>query len=182
MDQGTAKQVLLAASAIQEDARQLVEATRQLAFSPVTEAPEDLVLYDALITDGTLRETTRQLFINGHFALAVEEAFKCVNNTVKERSRLTNDGADLMRIAFSPRNPALRLNELKTESQRNQQQGYMDIFAGCMVGIRNPRAHEHRYLDEPRIALEMLSLANHLLRLVRGAKRNGVKRSRPKPP
>jgi uncharacterized protein (TIGR02391 family) len=180
MDRSKAKQVLLAASAIQEDARQLVEVTRQLAFDPVAEAQEDLTLFDALITEDVLRDTTRQLFVDGHYALAVEEAFKCLNNVVKARSRLTTDGADLMRNAFTPKSPVLRLNALKTESQRNHQLGYMEILAGCMTGIRNPRAHEHRHLDEPRVALEMLSLANHLLRLVGSAKRSSPKRSRGK--
>jgi hypothetical protein len=40
-----------------------------------------------------------------------------------------------------------------------------------MTGIRNPRAHEHNYLDEPHAALELLALANHLFRLVMQATR-----------
>jgi Protein of unknown function (Hypoth_ymh) len=48
----------------------------------------------------------------------------------------------------------------------------MDIFAGAMTGIRNPRAHEHAYLDDPRTALELLALANHLARMARGATRS----------
>ena len=40
----------------------------------------------------------------------------------------------------------------------------MDIFAGSMTGIRNPRAHEHDLVDEPEVALELLALANHLMR------------------
>lgn len=134
-------------------------------------ADDILTLYDTLVTNSLLRETTRNLFFDGHFALAVEEAFKCLNNFVKTRSALTVDGADLMRRVFSPKNPILRLNELKTESQINQQLGYMDIFAGCMTGIRNPRAHEHNYFDEPKFALEMLLLANHLFYMVKKATR-----------
>ena len=40
----------------------------------------------------------------------------------------------------------------------------MDIFAGVMGGIRNPRAHEHEIVDDPEAALEMLIIANHLMR------------------
>ena len=40
----------------------------------------------------------------------------------------------------------------------------MDIFAGVMAGIRNPRAHEHELEDEPEVALELIILANHLMR------------------
>ena len=40
----------------------------------------------------------------------------------------------------------------------------MDIFAGVMAGIRNPRAHEHEIADDAEVALEMLIIANHLMR------------------
>ncbi len=132
--------------------------------------------YDLLVTDLALRDTTRQLFLDGHYALAVEEAYKCLNNTVKTRSGLDSDGADLMRTALSPKKPVLALNPLKTRSQQDQQLGYMEVLAGCMTGIRNPRAHEHRYLDQPSVALELIVFANHLMRLIAVAKR---RRSRP---
>jgi len=128
-------------------------------------------LFDKVITEPPLVETTRSLFVDGYYALAVEEAFKCVNNIVKRKSGVADDGAGLMRNAFSVNRPVLRLNACKTQSEKNQQQGYMDIFAGCMVGIRNPRAHEHRYLDEAHVAIEMLAWANHLIRMVDKAKR-----------
>jgi len=129
-------------------------------------------LFDLLILEEPLRSTTRKLFMDGHYALAVEEAYKCLNNEVKDRSSalIDWDGADLMRKVFSLNKPILKLNTLKTKSQQNQQQGYMDILAGCMTGIRNPRAHEHRYLDAPEVTIELLTLANHLFRMVRLAK------------
>lgn len=133
---------------------------------------DPLALYDRLITDGELRDTTRNLFRNGHNSLAVEEAFKCVNNLVKRKSGETADGQNLMNSTFSLGAPVLKLNALKTQSQRDQQLGYMQILAGCMTGIRNPRAHEHAYLDEPHVALELLGLANHLVRLIKGSKRS----------
>jgi uncharacterized protein (TIGR02391 family) len=142
-----------------------------LLLVPVEEKRDEAVMFDALVTETALRETTRQLFLDGHYALAVEEGYKCLNNVVKSRSGLSTDGASLMRTTFSPKGPLLKLNALETDSERDQQLGYMDIFAGCMTGIRNPRAHEHRYLDEPEVAIELLALANHLLRMVNSAKR-----------
>jgi len=133
-------------------------------------------LYDSLVKSKALRDTTRKLFLDGHYARAVEEAYKCLNNTVKAKSGLSMDGQDLMNQAFSVKNPILKLSNLKTDSQRDEQVGYMLIFGGCMTGIRNPRAHEHRLWDSPDIALEMLAWANHLMRVVDRAKR--VKRHR----
>ena len=69
-----------------------------------------------------------------------------------------------MRTAFSANSPVLILNAFESASDRDEQQGYMDIFAGSMTGIRNPRAHQHDLMDKPEVALELLVLANHLKR------------------
>ena len=71
-----------------------------------------------------------------------------------------------MTTAFSPTSPYLKLTPLRTRFQQDEQQGYMQIMAGAMTGIRNPRAHEHQNLDDPRTALELLALCNHLVRIV----------------
>jgi uncharacterized protein (TIGR02391 family) len=135
-----------------------------------------LQTFDRVVLDPELRTTCRSLFANGHYAMSVEEAFKYVNNLVKHRTGLPADGADLMNRALSLGNPVLKLSDLKTVSQRDQQLGYMQMLAGAMTGIRNPRAHEHRYLDEPQAALELLSFANHLCRVLAGARRARGKR------
>ncbi len=139
------------------------------------EAPtaEDLIRrYDSVVSSDTLRKATRKLFSGEHYARAVEEAYKCLNNAVKDKARLpTKDGADLMRDAFSPKSPTLKLSELRSSSQKDEQRGYMDVFAGAMTGIRNPRAHDHRLDDYPEVALELLTLANHLMRKLSAAKR-----------
>ena len=117
-----------------------------------------------------LRSTSRRLFLDGYYALAVEEAYKCLNNIVKELTGLRHlDGVNLMKNAFSLNNPVLKLNDLKTRSEKDQQLGYMEMFAAVITGVRNPRAHEHAYLDDPIIALELLGLANHLVRTARSA-------------
>jgi uncharacterized protein (TIGR02391 family) len=164
--------------AIVQSARQLQHEIDKLGFglpSPtkfVTPKLEDLLaLYDILVTSTLLRNATRKLFLDGHYARAVEEAYKCLNNVVKDKSGLSTDGKDLMNQVFSEKNPILKLNELKTTSHRDEQLGYMLIFSGCMTGIRNPRAHDHKKVDSPEVALEMLVWSNHLMRMVDKAKR-----------
>ena len=123
--------------------------------------------FDEAVTIEELRSASRTLFRDGHYARAVEQAYKCLDNLVKEKSQLPDAfGAGLMRTAFSAQNPILKLSDLTSNSQKDEQQGYMEIFAGAMTGIRNPRAHEHKFVDEPEVALEMLVLANHLMRML----------------
>jgi uncharacterized protein (TIGR02391 family) len=116
--------------------------------------------------------------------LAVEQGCKLVNNTVKDRcgtGTRGKDGPDLMHHAFRNDAPVLKINPLKTVSQRDEQDGYRLILAGMMSGMRNPRAHEHLLRDEAQIALEMLVLANHLLAIIGRATRSRARRGSPKP-
>src|SRR6266700_4616325 len=81
---------------------------------------DQATLYDILISDADLQSATRALFLNGHFASAVEEAYKYINNVVKSRSGQQHlDGSPLMEGAFGPASRRLRFNALKTVSQRD---------------------------------------------------------------
>ncbi|MES9948832.1 MAG: TIGR02391 family protein [Candidatus Thiodiazotropha sp.] len=105
-------------------------------------------------------------FEAGFFGDAVESSFKEVNDCVKRIYRESEgkeaDGAGLMTSAFSPGNPVVRLTEMETETDRNIQQGYMQIFTGAMIGIRNPKAHGNLNPDA-RKALHLISLASLLM-------------------
>ena len=140
---------------------------RPLANSDPPDTDEHTLLgrFDELITIEPIRSVSRDLFSDGHYARAVEEAFKCLNNEVKDKSTLSEtDGSPLMQKAFSADKPTLRLNDLNTVSEKDEQHGYKDLYAGAMTGIRNPRAHEHALEDDPEVAIELLTLANHLMR------------------
>jgi len=108
----------------------------------------------------------RTRFDSGHFADAVEAALKEVNDIVRQiviaKGGQELDGADLMNKAFSVKNPVIVLDDLGTMTGRNIQQGYLQIFAGAMIGIRNPKAHANIAIDATR-ALHFLFLASLLL-------------------
>lgn len=90
-------------------------------------------------------QVSKDKFYENFYADAVESAFKEINSRVKsiylKYRGEERDGQDLMRQAFSPKNPVLTLESLESESGRNIQEGYMQMFAGAMQGIRNPHAH-----------------------------------------
>jgi uncharacterized protein (TIGR02391 family) len=109
----------------------------------------------------------RGKFDAGHFADAVESALKEVNvrvkRLVKEATGKELDGAALMNTAFSPDRPLLVVAEGSSEKDRNaQQQGYMQLFAGTMTGIRNPLAHSNIEMTREE-AVHLLFLASLLL-------------------
>ena len=123
--------------------------------------------FDNQITFTGLVRCTRELFAGGHYSLAVEKAFVYVENLVKKRSGVSGKyGSNLMKTVFSVQNPSIKLNAGVTDSDRDEQLGYMEVFAGAMTGIRNPRAHAHDWIDEPKEALELLVFANHLVRKI----------------
>ena len=139
--------------------------SRTTPHSSHIQAQSPLNHFDQMITSQEIARASRDLFVDGHYSSAVENAFKCLNNAVKEKSGLSQaDGDSLMREAFSAKSPILKFNSFQSQSDVSEQRGYMQIFAGVMAGIRNPRAHEHEIVDDPEVALEMLIIANHLMR------------------
>lgn len=104
-------------------------------------------------------------FDSGHFADSVEAALKDINDIVRqivrEKTGKDLDGADLMNRAFSPKKPIIVLDDLSTTTGKSIQVGYMQIFAGAMTGIRNPKAHANLDIDPAR-ALHFLFLASLL--------------------
>jgi len=111
-----------------------------------------------------LRKQSESLFISKHYFEAIFEGYKLLGKAVRDKSGLTGDGKSLMSDAFSLRNPVIILNDLQSETDRNEQEGFMYLFMGAMQGIRNPEAHEIRDLKDPVIALEYLAFASLLLR------------------
>jgi uncharacterized protein (TIGR02391 family) len=107
-------------------------------------------------------------FNSGHFADAVESAFKEINDIIKKEYKIKEgkeeDGTSLMRKSFAHQSPVFKLTDLSSESLKNIQQGYMDIFAGVMMGIRNPKAHANLEIDQLD-SWEKIVLASHLMKM-----------------
>ena len=78
------------------------------------------------------------------------------------------DGADLMYKVFSANDPMLEFESREDESGENVQKGYMQIFAGAMTGIRNPKAHENLTISKED-AIHKIFLASLLMNKVEQA-------------
>ncbi|HET9240518.1 MAG TPA: TIGR02391 family protein [Oligoflexus sp.] len=100
------------------------------------------------------------------YADAVEAALKEVNVRVKEyvkhKTQKESDGTGLMTFAFSLKDPIVVLADLSTQSGRDEQDGYARIFAGSILGIRNPKAHNNLTIT-PERCIHLLMLASLLM-------------------
>lgn len=111
-----------------------------------------------------VKEHSLELFNNGHYAQAVFESVKALNNYVKDKGKITDkDLAGAMAKSFDETNPIIKLNDLKTQSDIDEQKGFKFLFMGAMTGIRNPIGHENYELDK-NTALEYLAFLSLLFR------------------
>jgi uncharacterized protein (TIGR02391 family) len=104
-----------------------------------------------------------KLFDDGHYSQATFEAFKLLDNTVRDVSGIPDSGYKLMMAAFNEGSPKIKLNGLLTTSDKDEQMGFKHVFAGSMSAIRNPRGHDIR-TDPIDLCLDHLSFASVLLR------------------
>ena len=105
-------------------------------------------------------------FIGKNYADSVETAFKEINSRLKKiykkQKGVEKDGVPLMTSIFSQEDPILRFEDIGTQNGKNVQLGYMKIFEGAMLGIRNPKAHENMSIDKDS-AIKRLILASLLM-------------------
>ena len=108
----------------------------------------------------------RQRFERGYYSDAVLNSIKEVNTRMKDivqqKTGQELDGIKLMDTAFSLSNPVIRLEDLRTETGRNIQAGYLNLFKGAMLALRNPHAHENIALTKEK-AIRYLLLISLLM-------------------
>ncbi|CAN7557314.1 TIGR02391 family protein [Bosea sp. LjRoot90] len=147
-------------------------APRMLALpSPTVEGAEPANVFARLVSEQEILQVSRDLFVSGHYSIAVQEAYKAVDKYVVDKAgTLPVSGTQLMEVVFSPTAPILYWTERKTQSELDEQKGYQRLYAGAMLGIRNPVTHEFNWVDDPEIALELIVFAQHLIKKAKAAK------------
>lgn len=107
----------------------------------------------------TIQEAAGSLYATGHYRQALLDAYIAVDRAVQQKSQLAGSGTRLMETAFSPGNPVLKIGD-----SADEQQGFLSLFRGAMLAIRNPKAHSLGGTHDAQRALEWLSFASVLLR------------------
>jgi uncharacterized protein (TIGR02391 family) len=134
-------------------------------------APAPSSYFDRLNLHPRIRDVARDRFMDGYHWDAVFAAAKSLINYVKERSgNYDLDGAPLVRTVFSAKNPILAFNELKDQTDLDEQEGIMHMFEGAVLAIRNPGGHDFPEGPE-QWAIEYISFLSLLAYRLQEAKR-----------
>ena len=114
-----------------------------------------------------LKYCTKELLAENYFH-GVLEAAKSLSNRVRELSGIDKDGSALFDAVFSVKSPVLQINDLSTDSLRNQQNGLKEMLYGITHYVRNVNAHEPRikWIVEEQDAISILETISFLHRML----------------
>ncbi|MEI7522491.1 MAG: TIGR02391 family protein [Candidatus Saccharibacteria bacterium] len=122
------------------------------------------VYYDISKLHPTIIKHCSKKFEDGYLSDSILTAYKVVLNEIKEITGISDkDGKPLVEQALSLNSPIIKLNGLRTQTDKDEQQGYMFLLSGAALGIRNPKAHDLVEQDDPQRALQLLSFASLLM-------------------
>jgi uncharacterized protein (TIGR02391 family) len=109
-----------------------------------------------------IQNVAGELYKGGHYRQAILDAYIQLVEAVKHKSGVFDkDNTPLMQTVFSANNPILEVSK-----NTDEQQGFMWLYSGATMGIRNPKAHRLVQQNDPQRTLEWLSFASVLLRVL----------------
>lgn len=129
------------------------------------DADELIYLYDTIKLHSRIIGVSRELFKNKHYAQAIFEAYKAVENFVQDKSGETLYGTNLMEKVFNEENPIIKVPEAG-HYYKDVQRGFKHLFIGAAQGIRNPKAHKEVIQKDPYITLQYLGFFSFLLKRI----------------
>lgn len=123
---------------------------------------------EPLSTEGlhpAVRAAAEALFASGHYDSAISEAFKSLEVRVRSMTDIDAPSAtDLMSKAFNPQHGYFDVSTHSGTTGISEREGFLALFRGAVLGIRNPRAHELIGTSTTQEALEHLAFASLLHR------------------
>lgn len=110
---------------------------------------------------------TKKLMLDGHYESAITASTKllenCIKEICKEKTGKDMSGTPLMQNIFNSKNPVLQFEDINSQSGKDLQEGYRNIFAGVQLGIRNPYSHDADRKPTPYEALHIIIMVSHLM-------------------
>jgi uncharacterized protein (TIGR02391 family) len=111
-----------------------------------------------------IREDVWALYHRGKYDTAVLDAMKAVEVAVRAAAGFSESdyGTDMVARAFNENNGPLR----DPNAPQAERIALRNLFVGAHGSYKNPHSHRNVALDDPGEAVEIIMLANHLLRIV----------------
>jgi uncharacterized protein (TIGR02391 family) len=119
---------------------------------------------------------SQKLFLNGHYSQSIFEAAKLIETEIKKRSKIKKIGEVLANEVFNENHPILKLNNLKTPEEIDEQRGFRYLYAGTFAGIKNPRSHGFDNLNDRKLTVEYLTFLSLLMRKLEKSKVSNIKK------
>jgi uncharacterized protein (TIGR02391 family) len=101
----------------------------------------------------------------GNYTNAIRDAMLLLTESLRDKSGLDGDGDPLAgkALGFSEGKPPLiRINKFQTETEQNEQRGFMFAVKGLYALVRNSRSHE-RLSDTQQTADRIILFIDYLL-------------------
>jgi uncharacterized protein (TIGR02391 family) len=110
----------------------------------------------------------RAELLDKNYFHAVFEATKSIASKIRQLTGHPGDGAPLVQAALGGHNPPLAINDLRTESDRSEQSGFLNLLVGVFGTVRNPLAHKARveWAMNEQDALDILTLVSLIHRKI----------------
>ena len=115
--------------------------------------------------DVELWEVIKKNYESENYTGAILDAIFKLTDTIRNKTGLEGDGANLIGQAFGGDDPRIKLNKLQTDSEKDMQKGIQEILRGIYAGIRNPRSHD-AMTDDKLSADAIIVFINFLLKLI----------------
>ncbi|MGH3781509.1 MAG: TIGR02391 family protein [Pseudonocardiaceae bacterium] len=104
------------------------------------------------------------LVADGRMSEAVFEALQLVEERVRSLTASDDSGRTLMESAFGARVPQLDITTTTGQAAEDEREGFRLLFAGVMLGLRNPHGTGRAAFVALDETLECLALASMLMR------------------
>ncbi|MCT3906088.1 TIGR02391 family protein [Elizabethkingia anophelis] len=106
--------------------------------------------------------------ITENYFHSVFEAVKSIAEEIRQKTRLTLDGSELIDKALSVNAPLLKINNLETETEKSEQKGFSNLIKGIFGMFRNTTAHSPKVVwniteDEALDIMTTISLVHKKL-------------------
>lgn len=117
------------------------------------------------LIDERLWNEIKRNYLNEEFSNAVLDGIQFLGDLIREMSGEDGDGYNLIGNVFNSKNPKIKVNHLRTQTDKNIQNGIMLLLQGFYRAIRNERVHEKK-IDSEQEAYEIILFINHILRII----------------